>query len=399
MTNEKQEHSWPRIFGVFAAGVAVAFLVGKVPVALPALRQDIGLTLFEAGLLVSLLAVTAALAGVFVGALSESVGQRRTALIGFAIAIAAGVGGAVSETPAVLLAMRALEGVGFFLVSVSLPALIIQLADDKRRQSAMGLWGAYLPLGAGLVVLAGGAIIALFGWRGLWLAISAAMAVAFLLLVWASGPIARQQAAGRVWAGLGQRIRETVRSPGAVMLALTFGCYSGQYLAVTSFVPLILVENAGWQLPSAAAAGAVVMFANAFGSVAAGLLLQRGFARGVLVIAAAFVMALGAIIVMSDTVPVALRIAGAVLFASFGGLIPGALFAGIRQHAPSAEHASTANGLMLQASSIGQFSGPAVSAYIVSLAGGDWIWALLYLLPMAALTALAGIVLTRIERG
>jgi MFS family permease len=189
-----------------------------------------------------------------------------------------------------------------------------------------------------------------------------------------------------------------LKTPGAVMLAVVFGCYSGQYMAVTSFVPLILVERAGWALAPAAAAGAAVMVANTAGNVASGLLLDRGWQRRSLILLAAAMMAVGAVVVMTDSLPVPLRIAGAVLFSSFGGMIPGSLFAGVPRHSPSPAHVSTVNGLMLQGVAIGQLIGPAATTFLVGMGGGAWSWSLFYLLPMAVLTAAAGIALGRMER-
>lgn len=142
---------------------------------------------------------------------------------------------------------------------------------------------------------------------------------------------------------------------------------------------------------------AVVMMINAIGNVAAGLLLDKGFRRATLVVVAAVVMGCGSCMVMSDVLPVEARLAGAICFSCFGGMIPGALFAGVRHHAPSPAHVSTVNGLMLQGVAIGQFIGPALASYLVSVGGGNWSWSLYYLLPMAVLTALAGLYLGRIE--
>lgn len=396
--SETQQHSWPRVFGIFAIGVTAAFLVGKAPAALPLLRNELDLTLVEAGLLVSMLSLVAGVTGMLIGTLAESFGQRRTALGGLLVGAAAGVAGSMASSPAELLVARALEGIGFFMMSVSLPGLIIQLSDERRRQSAMGLWGAYLPLGAGLILLAGGMAISEIGWRGLWLAISVVLAVMILMLLWAAPAPVRHatRQTTRISDVLGA-IATTLMSPGAVMLGVTFGCYSGQYLALTSFVPLILVEQAHWSLPSATAIAAIVMIGNAAGNVLAGLLLDRGAQRSTLIIAAAMSMAIGSILVMADVLPVAMRLAGALFFSTFGGMIPGALFAGVRQHAPSAAHISTVNGLMLQSVAIGQFIGPTLATYLVSIGDGDWSWSLYYLLPMAALTALAGARLGRIE--
>lgn len=395
--SETQQHSWPRVFGIFAIGVTTAFLVGKAPAALPVLRAELDLTLVEAGLLVSMLSFVSGLAGVLIGALAEFSGQRRTAFAGLAVAAVAGIAGSMAADPTQLLVARAVEGIGFFMITVSLPGLIIQLSDDRRRQSAMGLWGAYLPLGAGLILLAGGVAIAEIGWRGVWLAISGALVLMVIVLLWAAPAPSGHQTKAPSMRGITAAIGTTLKAPGAVMLAIIFGCYSGQYLALTSFVPLILVEEAEWALPSAAGAAAVVMLANAMGNVVAGFLLDRGVRRATLILAAAGAMAAGSMMVMSDGLPVSVRLAGALFFSSFGGMIPGALFAGVRQHAPSPAHISTVNGLMLQSSSIGQFIGPALATLLVSLGNANWSWSLYYLLPMAGLTALAGIRLGRIE--
>jgi MFS family permease len=140
------------------------------------------------------------------------------------------------------------------------------------------------------------------------------------------------------------------------------------------------------------------MVANTTGNIASGFLLDRGWQRRSLIVLAAAMMATGAVAVMSETLPVPLRIAGAVLFSSFGGMIPGSLFAGVARHSPSPAHVSTVNGLMLQGVAIGQLIGPAATTFLVGMGGGAWSWSLAYLLPMAGLTMLAGTLLGRIER-
>ena len=387
--------NWPKIFTVFLTGVCAAFLVGKVPAALPVLRDDLNLSLFEAGLVVSMFALVTAVTGIFFGALSDRVGQVRVAIGGLIVAALAGTIGAGSESAEFLILTRVIEGVGFFMMSVTLPGLIIRLANDSNRSTAMGVWGAYLPLGAGFIVLIGGLAIAFIGWRGLWVAIALSGLATLAALLWAAPKAPATPASVPAPSG---RIASVLQAPGAVMLAVVFGCYSGQYMAVTSFVPLILVERVQWGLPEAAAAGALVMVANTTGNVAAGILLNHGICRQTLLLTAVVAMASGSIIVMSEALPVTLRIAGAVWFSSLGGMIPAALFAGVPRHAPSPQHISTVNGLMLQGVAIGQLIGPAATTYLVKLGGGAWEWSLFYLLPMAACTGIAALVLGRIER-
>jgi hypothetical protein len=53
---------------------------------------------------------------------------------------------------------------------------------------------------------------------------------------------------------------------------------------------------------------------------------------------------------------------------------------------------------MLQSVAVGQLIGPVATIYLVHLSGGDWSYAMFYLLPMAALTAIAGAALGQLER-
>ena len=62
---------WGRVFLLFLAGVVAAFLIGKAPVALPLLRADLGLTVFQAGMVVSLFSVVAACGAAMFGAFAD----------------------------------------------------------------------------------------------------------------------------------------------------------------------------------------------------------------------------------------------------------------------------------------------------------------------------------------
>lgn len=60
-------HSTPAAAAVLAAGVIAALHVGKIPPAIPVLQQALGLTLVEAGFLLSMVQLAGMLLGVFLG--------------------------------------------------------------------------------------------------------------------------------------------------------------------------------------------------------------------------------------------------------------------------------------------------------------------------------------------
>ncbi|HSW23212.1 MAG TPA: MFS transporter, partial [Burkholderiaceae bacterium] len=67
---------------VILAGVAAALHVGKLPPAIPALQQALGLSLLQAAFLLSMVQGAGMCAGVAFGALADSLGLKRSMLAG-----------------------------------------------------------------------------------------------------------------------------------------------------------------------------------------------------------------------------------------------------------------------------------------------------------------------------
>jgi MFS family permease len=172
---------------VVAAGVAAALHVGKLPVALPVLREALGIDVVEAGFLLSLVQGAGMVAGLAVGLAADAVGLRRCMSIGLAVLGLSGLGGAFADgSHAVgwLLASRAAEGIGLLLTALPAPALIRRLRAGRTADAALGLWGAYMPVGVACALLAGPWLIVVAGWRGWWVAVAlASLGIAAWLVV------------------------------------------------------------------------------------------------------------------------------------------------------------------------------------------------------------------------
>jgi MFS transporter, DHA2 family, methylenomycin A resistance protein len=118
------------------------------------------------------------------GALGDRIGAKRVFMAGFAIFTAASVGCALSPNATILIAARAVQGFGAaILVPNSLALLSHAYPDDKARGRAVGIWaaGASLALTAGPLV--GGGLIALVGWRSIFL-VNLPIGLAGLWLSW-----------------------------------------------------------------------------------------------------------------------------------------------------------------------------------------------------------------------
>ena len=354
---------------VIAAGVCAALHVGKLPPAIPTLQAALGLTLVQAGFLLSLVQGAGMCAGVAFGVLADGLGLRRSLLLGLSLlAVASALGGAATGAAGLLL-LRATEGFGFLLVVLPAPGLVRQLVPPRSLSRAMGLWGAYMPAATALALLLGPLVVQELGWRVWWWALAALSAV--MVLVVRRAVPAAVAGAGRV-PGLGwaTRLRQTLAAPGPWLLALCFAFYSGQWLAVVGFLPTIY-NQAGVGAALTGLLTALAAAANIIGNVGSGRLLQRGVTAPRLLAIGYVSMGLSAALAFADAGQAAwLRYAAVLLFSAVGGLIPGTLFSLVLRAAPSEHTLSSTVGWMQQWSAFGQFVGPPLVAWVASRAGG-----------------------------
>ena len=360
---------------VIAAGVCAALHVGKLPPAITALQAALGLSLVQAGFLLSLVQLAGMSLGVAFGVLADGLGLRRSLLLGLAVLTLASALGGAADGAAMLMVLRAAEGFGFLLVVLPAPGLVRLLVPPARLARAMGLWGAYMPLGTATALLLGPLLIDWLGWRAWWWALAALTAAMALVVlravpVPATGP---RPATPLPWS---QRLRHTLSAPGPWLLALTFACYSGQWLAVVGFLPTIYRE-AGFAAALTGVLTAAAAAANMVGNIGSGRLLHRGVPAPRLLAIGFVTMALGAALAFAELgLPAWLRYAAVLAFSAVGGLIPGTLFALVVRAAPGEHTLSSTVGWIQQWSAFGQFAGPPAVAWLATGASallGLWL--------------------------
>ena len=394
--------SWVIVF----AGVCAALHVGKLPPALPVLQDALGITLVQAGFLLSAVQVASMTLGLAVGLSADSLGLRRSMLVGLALLSFASISGGFVGDAQSLLLLRALEGLGFLLVVMPAPALIRRTVDASQLSGRMGWWGTYMPTGSALALLVGPWVIAGLNWSAWWWLLGSVAAFA-CVAVWlcvpdvpaptpvvhavANAPLPQLGGASQKWP---QRLVLTLKSPGPWLVALTFAVYSSQWLAVVGFLPTVYAEL-GLAVGTAGVLSACVALANVSGNIMSGRLLQRGWPAQRLLSIGFACMALGAVgayaVWQGEGLPTSLRFACVVMFSAVGGLIPGTLFSCALRLAPSEGTVSTTVGYMQQLSALGQFAGPPLVAWVAASAGGwQWTWA------VTATLSLAGAVLAHL---
>jgi len=164
--------------------VVVQLDVTIVNVAINSIGGDFGGSVADLQWIVNAYTITFAAFILTAGALGDRLGARRVFIAGFAIFVLASLACALAPALPVLIVARLCQGVGAaILVPNSLALLNHAYPQESERHWAVGIWaaGASFSLTAGPLV--GGALIALSGWRSIFL-INLPIGLAGIWLTW-----------------------------------------------------------------------------------------------------------------------------------------------------------------------------------------------------------------------
>ncbi|MBI5899801.1 MAG: MFS transporter [Rhodocyclales bacterium] len=389
---------WRAVLAAAACGVAVAFNVGKVPIAMTELRAEFGLSLVAAGWMSSMINTLAVCTGLAFGILGDRFGALRTCYAGLGTSMLGVALGLVAASEGSLLLSRFLEGTGLVAVAVSAPALLTSAAAPTDQRFALGIWSSYLPAGVGLIMLLAPLILPFGGWRGLWLVSLMALAMSALAVRRSEASYAPRPAATPATEVSPWRVaRAALARPAPWLLAFAMLSWTLQHYALIIWLPTFLTEQRGLGMLATSLLSCVMVLANVPGNLIGGSLLQRGWQRGKLIAGASLVTGLCGAGIFLDGLPDTLRYALCVLLSFTGGLIPASVLSASAHLATTPRQIGTLQGLFMQMGNVGPFVGPPLIAAIVA-ASGLWRDALWVTGSAAAGGILLGLALRRFDR-
>lgn len=371
---------WQSVWLVVAAGVAAAFHLGKVAIASPQLQSELGLSLGMLGGLGATFAVLGALGGLAAGSVVARAGDLRMLFLGLMATVLGAAMAVPTDSFAVLLLSRVVEGFGFLLITVAGPTLISRVARHEDQNTALVLWSCFMPTGMALAMLTGPWFS---DWRNLWASTSMMSGLIAVMAIWwvPRGPTRlakpeRPDGWGQVW-----------RSP-ALAMAGTFLLYSLMFFALFAFLPVLLQQRMQVSTAMVGLLAAAASAVNVVGNLAAALILKR-VRREALCLAAAFVMALCALGIFLPVAGPSTALALCLVFSAVGGLIPASLLSAIPDVTSTPAQGALAAGLLMQGSNLGLALGPLLIGRAVDSHG--WpaaaAWVVASALAMAATVA------------
>src|SRR5947208_4769808 len=157
---------WKALTVVCAAFFMTILDVSIVNVALPSIETALHFSRDNLQWVITAYAITYGGFLLLAGRLADLYGRRRVFLIGVVIFTVASLLCGLAWSEGVLIAARAVQGVGAAVITPSALSILMTTFDEgAHRNRALGIWGALGGGGAAVGVLAGGILTTYLGWE------------------------------------------------------------------------------------------------------------------------------------------------------------------------------------------------------------------------------------------
>jgi len=215
-----------------------------VNVALPQMQEELAATTSELQWVVDAYSVMFAGTLLLAGALGDRFGRRRALMIGLVVFGAASAAGGMASSVEVLIACRAVMGIGgAFIMPATLSILAQAFTDRGERAKAIGIWAAVAGAAVGLGPIVGGALLERFSWSSVFW-VNPPLVVLALIATWFIVPESKDPArprldlvgAGLSTVGLVALVMTVVEVPDQGITTVTVSLAVTAVVALTCFV-------------------------------------------------------------------------------------------------------------------------------------------------------------------
>src|SRR3954468_2538686 len=159
------ERRWWTLIAVCGATFMLLVDITIVQVALPTIHRKLGGSFTEMQWVIDAYAVTLAALILTCGSVADRFGRKTVFVVGLGVFILASVACGAADGPALLIAARALQGIGGAAMLATGLALIGQEFEGRERGKAIAAWGATVGVAVAMGPLVGGALTDTLGWR------------------------------------------------------------------------------------------------------------------------------------------------------------------------------------------------------------------------------------------
>ncbi len=387
----KSRSPWFILLIVLLASLAAPLNQFKVPPVMPLLMAAFGASAAQAGLLMSLFAITGLFLAIPSGFIFQKLGYRLTGMIAILSLVVGAAYGALSRGFDMMLASRFIEGAGMSLMSVVAPAVIALWFPQETRGKAMGVWAVWVPLGSTIMFLLAPPLAEQWNWPGVWwFGCLYAFWVGLLYLVFLKSKSEQPSkpkegtSPGKMQ---GHGLAKVLSNRDLWLSSLLFCCFNFVFIAFITWVPTFLHQTRGISLARAAFLVSIASILTIVACPTSGWVSDRtGSRKWVAVIPMAL---------MAPLYPLSFFavencfLALVIMLGFISGFVPTGVFSGAVETVGDERLGGMAMAVIQIGQNTGMLLGPLVFGWIIE-SGGGWQTAFWVLAPVSILGAAAG---------
>ncbi|MGV8083014.1 MAG: CynX/NimT family MFS transporter [Coriobacteriia bacterium] len=359
-------------------GTTIATVQFKVPTIMGNIMDQFSMSAAAASWLMSIFTFAGIILALPTGALAKKYGPKNMLLVAVSVAVIGALMGAFSNSGALLIVSRGVEGVALIFVTVCGPLAVQKYVAPDKIGAATGIWAIWVCLGSVIGGILTPSLFAWTGFKGVWVIYALAAVVAAVLVAViikepgksvaksvadaaASSP--RTEAAARV----GYSELFTAKT---VLFFIGFGIFNLVLLSVLAFSPTWMQVN-GISKTLSGFISTLPMLLAVISSPLFGNISDRIGRRKPLLLLALVVMGPCAYLLLTSTGP--MLWVGAIVMGLVGLGAPVMFLTSYINVLGRPELMSIGMGLLMLVQSLGQFLGTWVSSLLLGPSLSNWM--------------------------
>ena len=356
-------------------GTAIGFTYAAHGPLLPLISGEFRLSDVQAGLISTAIFLAAAGTMLLMGDLADRYPTRGAVTFGMALTLAGNAASAWAPSYELLLAAKAVGGVGAGFGFLAGIRYVQRRYGDARPHFGQGVYGAGYPLGSAVGLWVMPPLALLWDWRGAFAATSVAIAVVLIAWLWAT-PIGRLARPGNML--------DAARCLNCWWTLVQHAAGFGLVFAAATWITTFLLREFALPLEASGLLGSILLVVAVIARPIGGFLVAREHVGTKTVMRAAqLTILVGIALIAFPGRPLLAALAGVIAMGLGGGIPYSAVFntgAASLPKAPSAAQGLTAMGGLL-----GTLVGAPAMGYAIQTWGFSWAWLILGGISAAAL--------------
>ncbi|WP_207261504.1 MFS transporter [Desulfovibrio sp. Huiquan2017] len=377
-------YAWWMLAVVFFVGIAAPINQFKVPPMMQQLCTSLDISLATAGWLMSVFSLVAIFLALPAGFIIRKIGIRTAGTIAMLSFVVGSAMGVYATSPAMMLGGRVVEGLGMCLIAIVGPAAISYWFTPAKLGTAMGLWGAWVPLG--LVIMFNVAPqIGAGDWRPVWWVSTGYAVFALILFVTCYRMPKGADCKDKGREPTLQSIFAKLKVRDIWLLAFAFLAQNVCQITINSFMPTFMGTHLGMSPTKAGFTASLLMLISIVSGALAGVWSDKINSRKKPTLIALIALAL--LMLCPFSLPVEYMTAYMLTLGVFIGIIPTCVFAAGPEIMGNPEDASIGLSVVAVGQNLGMFFGPGIYGMFIENYG--WATAGYLIIPVLVLGIIA----------